>query len=470
MQIEVEGRLMWRSDVPRVDGFSQKCGLLVMSWLNKDIFENEAERLSLPAGADRRWVARRKSGNVNPNPENRILDRRSAENVNDRLEKASHRWDQVSSFHRYGRLVQSSASASVVCHGKPKIMLGSNNYLGLTDHPKVKEAAIKATEKYGTGAGGVRLLSGTMDLHRELEEKLAAFKGMEACHIFTSGYVANYAAMTALVEKGDVAFNDQVNHASIIDGCRASEGIIRFYKHKDVANLERKLAAYESNRNKIIITDGVFSMDGDIAPLKELHLLAKKYNAILVVDDAHATGVIGPQGRGTAEHCGILGKVDVTIATLSKSLGAVGGAVCGSRALIKTMFHKSRPFIFSSALPPAVAATVIAALDVIRMEPQLIARLHQNSLFLGEGLRKIGYNAIPSPTAIIPIIIGDEVKTYRLATMLDEMGVFVNAVSRPAVPRELSRLRVSVMATHTPVQLLEALSLFEKAGKTLRLI
>lgn len=308
-----------------------------------------------------------------------------------------------------------------------------------------------------------------MDLHKQLEERLARFKHTESCLIFPSGYVANLAALTAIVEEGDVLLNDEVNHASIVDGCRSSRGTLRFYKHNNLENLEKKLAQYGTRKPKLIITDGVFSMDGDVAPVDKILTLAKRYNAMLMVDDAHSTGVVGQTGRGSAEHCGVLGKVDITTVTLSKALGAIGGAICGSRNLIKKIFNLSRPFIFTSALPPSVCASVMAAIDVIESEPELVRNVQKNRDILCSGLRAMGYRVPPTESAVIPVIIGNEVKTYQLATRLDELNVFVNAVSRPAVPREYSRLRISVMATHTEEHLKEALAAFRRAGEELGL-
>ncbi len=397
-------------------------------------------------------------------------DRRGLPGIARRLAMAGQSLDRWISRYTYERSLKSASSSKVQMESSAKIMLGSNNYLGLTDHPRVKEAALKAIEKYGTGAGGVRVLSGTMDLHKQLEERLARFKHTESCLIFPSGYVANLAALTAIVEEGDVLLNDEVNHASIVDGCRSSRGTLRFYKHNNLENLEKKLAQYGTRKPKLIITDGVFSMDGDVAPVDKILTLAKRYNAMLMVDDAHSTGVVGQTGRGSAEHCGVLGKVDITTVTLSKALGAIGGAICGSRNLIKKIFNLSRPFIFTSALPPSVCASVMAAIDVIESEPELVRNVQKNRDILCSGLRAMGYRVPPTESAVIPVIIGNEVKTYQLATRLDELNVFVNAVSRPAVPREYSRLRISVMATHTEEHLKEALAAFRRAGEELGLV
>lgn len=466
-EMEIEARIAWRKRA--AEGAAQEIGFFVTTHKNFDRFQEVVERCSKEQIEDRRTTQRRRTSDNSP-VERRARDRRGTITIRRRTDLDTSAMDPWISTYTYERVIQSSSSSSVVTHDQSKIMLGSNNYLGLTDHPKVKEAAIKAIEKYGTGAGGARVLSGTMELHKRLEERLAEFEKAEACLIFPAGYLANFAVLGAILKKGDVVLNDEVNHASIIDGCRFSEAVTRFYRHGDMENLERKLAQYESDKPRLIITDGVFSMDGDVAPLDKIVALGKKYGAMVMVDDAHSTGVIGERGHGTAEHCGVLGQVDITIATLSKSLGAAGGAVCASRSVIKSMFHRARQFIFTSALPPATCAGALAALDVIDAEPQLVRRLHENRRFLWSGLKEMGYNAIETPSAVIPVIIGDEEKTYALTRRLDELGVFVNAVSSPAVPRELSRLRVSVMATHTQEQLGEALDAFKKGGRSLDLI
>ncbi len=400
----------------------------------------------------------------------RRLERRGAVSISQRLVDKGHELDDWISRHQYQRILQSASDTWITTGGARKIMLGGNNYLGLTQHPSVKEAAIETIMSYGVGAGSVRMLGGSMDLHQRLEERLAAFKGAEACVLLPSGYAANYAVLGAILERGDIVMNDILNHASIVDGCRSTSATIRFYQHNSLHDLARKLQKYEHDRPKLIITDGVFSMDGDVAPLKEILELAKANNAMLMVDDAHATGVIGPTGRGTAEYCGVLGQPDITVCTLSKGLGAIGGAICGSRSLIKTILHRSRPFIFTSALPPAVCASALAAIDVIESEPALLTNLHRNRAHLYMGLKSLGYTVWDTPSAIMPVIIGDEDKTYALAALLNELGVFVNAVTQPAVAQDLCRLRVSVMATHTLSDLDLALNAFEQAGKKLKII
>jgi 8-amino-7-oxononanoate synthase len=468
-KIQIETRVIWKKKSV-LDLSEVELGLFVMNRGDFDLFRQQVDNVNKHGLDDRRKTQRRKDLKDFSPKNKRSHERRNSNGIKKRILENSLALDKWGSNYTYERVIQSAASSTVRSKYKEKLMLGSNNYLGLTSHPKVKEAAIRAIEKYGAGAGGVRVLSGTMDLHRQLEDKIAKFKGAQSCLLFASGYIANYATLTALLEREDVVFNDELNHASIIDGCRASHSTLRFFKHSDIEGLRNKLEKYDYERSKLIITDGVFSMDGDVAKLKSIYELSKEHNAMLLVDDAHATGVIGASGRGTAEYCDVYGKIDLTMVTLSKALGSVGGAVCGSRETIKFITHHSRQFIFSSALPPSVCASVMASLEVIEREPALIENLHRNRNYLFNGLKNLGYNVRDTPTAVIPVIIGDEIKTYQLASALDDLNIFVNAVSRPAVPRELSRLRVSVMATHTLMQLDEAIESFRLAGKKIGLI
>lgn len=468
-ELELMTRIVWRktSETPTS---TKKIGVMVLERNDIGRYKKIVDLALGSTPGERRIQERRETTLNQGNVTRSVDDRRGLPGIARRLFMTGQSLDRWISRYTYERSLKSASSAKVKMDPSTKIMLGSNNYLGLTDHPRVKEAALKAIMKYGTGAGGVRVLSGTMDLHKQLEERLAQFKHTESCLIFPSGYVANLAVLTAIAEEGDVFLSDEVNHASIVDGCRASKGTVRFYKHCDLENLEKKLSQYGARKPKMIITDGVFSMDGDVAPVDKILALAKKYNAMLMVDDAHATGVVGQTGRGSAEHCGVLGQVDITTVTLSKALGAIGGAICGSRNVIKRIFNLSRPFIFTSALPPSVCASVMAAIDVIESEPGLVQKVKKNRDILCSGLRKMGYRVPPTESAVIPVIIGNEVKTYQLASRLDELNVFVNAVSRPAVPREYSRLRISVMATHTEGHLEEALTAFRQAGEELGLI
>ena len=398
------------------------------------------------------------------------LERRGRDLINHRLQQKSQALDEWYASHTYERVVASGAGPELLVRDQLKINLSSNSYLGLTEHPAVREAAIKAIEKYGAGIGGVRYLSGTTELHKQLEEKLAEFKGAEACLIFSSGYMANFAALNTVLESGDIVFNDFLNHASIIDGCRNTKASVRFYHHNDMSSLKKRLQKYPIEQPKLIITDGVFSMDGDVAPLDQIIALGRQYGAMVMVDDAHAIGVLGEKGHGTAEHCGVFGEADITTVTLSKTLGMVGGAICGSRALIKNIFQGSRQFIFTSTLPPVVCASALAGLKVIETEPELVTYLHDNRNYLCLALQDLGFDAINTPSALIPVLIGPREQAWALANMLEEMGVFVNAITDPAVDKDKARLRVSVMASHTREHLEKAVHCFAKAGKKLGLI
>jgi len=400
---------------------------------------------------------------LNPLLKNQRLqkDRRSTATIGRRIDMNGHAVDHWMARNRYLR------------RKRHQIMLGSNDYLGLTQHPKTKEAAIRAVETCGTGAGSVRMLAGSMDLHHQLEHNMAIFKGTEACLLLPSGYMANYALLTAITTPDDLVYNDTLNHASIIDGCRASGVTPIFFKHNDINNLERKVLNSSSDSNspaKLIITDGVFSMDGDVAQLSEILDIAHRSNALVMVDDAHATGVIGNTGRGTAEYCGVLGKPDITVATLSKGLGAVGGCICASRAMIKYITNRSRAFLFTTALPPAVCGAALAALEIISTEPELRTRLHDNRKRLYEALSEIGYHVIDTPSAIVPVMVGEESVAVEMAARLENYGIFVNAVGAPAVPKRQSRLRLSVMATHTSSDLDQCVSALHTVGKEMKLI
>lgn len=343
-------------------------------------------------------------------------------------------------------------------------MFSSNNYLGLTTHPKVKEAATKAIAKYGVGAGSVRLLGGTFGIHEELEKRLAAFKGAEAAIAYSSGYVSNLATISALLDKRtDIAVIDARIHASLVDGLRFAQIPFRVFDHNDMQDLEMKLDASKDKGNLIIIVDGVFSMDGDVANLPVIVQLARKYNALVMVDEAHATGVMGARGRGTPEHFGLHGKIDIVMGTLRKGLGGIGGFAAGPADLIDFLKHTARGFVFSAALPPSVCASLIAAMDVIENEPHWLIRLRENAHLMRQGLQQLGYNTGASCSAVIPVIVGEDLTAYQLARALNALGIYVSPVTYPAVKKGTARVRVSVMATHTPEDILKALTAFEKA-------
>jgi len=367
------------------------------------------------------------------------------------------------------RKLESPQDSEVVVNGKRVIMIGSNNYLGLTNHPRVKEAAIKAIEKYGTGCAGSRILNGNLDIHEELEKKLARFLRKEAALVFATGYQTNLGVISALVGRNDVAIIDMYDHASIIDGCRLSFGEVKKYRHNDMEALERALEVTKE-KNKLIIVDGVFSMEGEIADLPAIVRLAKVYGARIMVDDAHGIGVLGKGGRGTAEHFGLENEVDLIMGTYSKSLAAIGGFIAGPSEVINWIKHLGRSMIFSASLPPALVASVSTALDIIEEQPQLRTQLWKNTHKMLKSYKELGYDTGTSETPIVPIIIKDSMKVYEMCKLLFENGIFVNAVVSPAVPPGRELLRTSYMATHTGEQLDKVLGAFEKVGKQLGVI
>ena len=374
-----------------------------------------------------------------------------------------------SGHYCFFRRLESPQDAEVVVNGKRVIMIGSNNYLGLTNHPRVKEAAIKAIEKYGTGCAGSRFLNGNLEIHEELEKKLAKFLRKEAALVFATGYQTNLGVISALVERNDAAIIDMSDHASIMDGCRLSFGEVRKYQHNDMDALERALEA-NKGKNKLIVLDGVFSMEGDIADLPAIVKLARAYGAKIMLDDAHAVGVLGEGGRGTAEHFGLENEVDLIMGTHSKALAAIGGYIAGPSDAISWIKHLSRSMIFSASLPPPLVASVSAALDIIEEQPELRARLWSNTHKMLKGYKALGYDTGTSATPIIPVVIKDTMKTYEMCRLLFENGVFVNAVISPAVPQGRELLRTSFMATHTEEQLDQVLAAFDKVGRQVGVI
>ena len=350
------------------------------------------------------------------------------------------------------------------------VNLSSNNYLGLTTHPRLRARALEAVERYGTGSGSVRAIAGTMDLHLELERKLAAFKKTEAALVFQSGFTANAGTVSAILNRGDVVVSDELNHASIIDGCRLSRATIKVFPHKDVGAAHKILRELPVSQRKLLITDGVFSMDGDLGPLQALADLAEEFGAIMMVDDAHASGVFGENGRGTVDHFLVHGRVDIQVGTLSKALGSVGGYVAGSRTLVDFLQDRGRPFIFSTSHPPSAVAASIAALDVLLEEPGLIERLWENTRFFKAGLRAAGFDTGPSESPITPVIVGDTPVAMKLSEQLFEQGVFAQGIGFPIVPRGKARVRTIVTATHTREDLQFALDTFRKVGRELGII
>jgi len=368
------------------------------------------------------------------------------------------------------RELQGPQQARSVFDGREVINLSSNNYLGLTTHPRLVEAAIRATEQYGAGSGSVRTIAGTMTLHEELEEKLAAFKHTEAALVFQSGFTCNSGIIPVLVEQGDAILSDELNHASIIDGIRLTRAERKIWAHADLDALETALQETQAARRRLIITDGVFSMDGDVANLPGIVDLAERYGAMVYVDDAHASGVFGRNGRGTIDHFNLHGRVHVQVGTLSKAIGSLGGYVASTHGLRDLLIQRGRPFLFSTSHPPSVTAACIAALDVLQEEPQLIDRLWDNTRYFKEGLQRLGLNIGASQSPITPVIAGEGRKATRLSDRLFEEGVFAQAIGYPTVPDAKSRVRTIVTATHTRTDLDQALAAFEKVGNELGLV
>lgn len=367
-------------------------------------------------------------------------------------------------LYLYMRKLESSSESHVIVNGRELLMFGSNNYLGLTTHPKVKQAAQKAIETYGVGAGSVRLLGGTFGLHEELEQRIAQFKGAESAIAYSSGYVSNLATISTLLSKqNDIAIIDERIHASLLDGLRFGQIPFRVFDHNNMTDLEAKLSSSADKGNLTIIVDGIYSMDGDAANLPEIYKLAQNYKAIVLVDDAHATGVMGPKGRGTAEHFGLHGKIDIVMGTLSKGLGGIGGFAAGPADIIDFLKHTARGFVFSAALPPSTCAALIAGMDVIENEPEWLIRLHENANLMRKGLQQLGFDTGQSCSAVIPVIVGEDLTAYQLTRALHALGIYVSPVTFPAVKKGTARLRVSVMATHSTEDILKALASFEKA-------
>jgi glycine C-acetyltransferase len=365
-----------------------------------------------------------------------------------------------------------------VCHydGREVINLASNNYLGLCNHPRLIEAALKATRELGVGSGAVRTIAGTMRIHMELEEKIARFKNVEACVVFQSGFAANAGTVSAILGKEDFILSDELNHASIIDGARLSRAKIKVFRHKDVAHCEELLKEVANEPgHKLVITDGVFSMDGDIGPVDKLAVVAEKYGAIMMVDDAHASGVLGRNGRGSVDHFHMHGRVDVQVGTLSKAIGALGGYVCGSKDLIDYLYHRARPFLFSTSHPPSVAATCIAAFDMLEQEPERIERLWSNTRYFQGELRRAGFNVggINTPateTPITPVILGEGRTAMDFSRALFEEGVMGTGIAFPTVPEGKARIRLMVTSEHTRAQLDQALETLERVAKRMGIL
>jgi glycine C-acetyltransferase len=385
--------------------------------------------------------------------------------------------EQLEELERAGtalhpRVLQSEQRARTRFDGRDVINLASNNYLGLAAHPRLKEAAARAAMELGAGSGAVRTIAGTMSLHEELERRFAEFKGAEAALMFQSGFTSNSGTVAAILSKEDVIVSDQLNHASIIDGARLSRAEIKVFPHKDAEAADALLSESRApGRRQLLITDGVFSMDGDIAPLPALVEVAEKHGAIMMIDDAHASGVLGEGGKGTVSHFGLdPSRVDIQVGTLSKAIGVLGGFIAGPRHLVQWLVNRGRPFLFSTSAPPAVTAACIAALDVIRDEPDRLERLWSNTRFFKEGLHGLGFDTGESETPITPVIAGEEATAVELSAMLWEEGVFTPAIVFPTVAKGRSRVRTIVTADHTEADLSQALDAFDRVGKKLALI
>jgi glycine C-acetyltransferase len=373
-------------------------------------------------------------------------------------------------LYRHLRILEDEQKAHTTVDHKSVVNLSSNNYLGLTTHPKLRAAALKAIKDYGVGTGSVRTIAGTMDIHMELEKKLAEFKKVEKVVVFQSGFAANAGTVSAIFGKEDVVISDELNHASIIDGCRLSRAAIKVFPHKDVDAARRIIKELPAGQRKLLITDGVFSMDGDLGPLPGLCELAEETGCIMMVDDAHASGVFGKNGRGTIDHFGVHGRVDIQVGTLSKAIGVLGGYVAGNANLIDFLYHRARPFLFSTSHPPSVVLACMAALDVLMDEPKIIERLWENTRFFKEGLHSLGFNTGPSESPITPVIAGEGAKAMLLSDKLFERGVFAQGIAFPTVARDKARVRTIVTATHTREDLQFALDAFAAVGREIGLI
>ena len=373
-------------------------------------------------------------------------------------------------LYRRLRVLESEPAARATFDHKSVVNLSSNNYLGLATHPKLVNAALDAVEKYGVGSGAVRTISGTMAMHMELEQRLAKFKHVESVVVFQSGFAANAGTVAAVLTKDDVIISDELNHASIIDGARLSKATIKVFPHKDVDAARKIIKELPATQKKILITDGVFAMDGDLGRVAELSALAEEYGAIMMVDDAHASGVFGKNGSGTVDHFKCHGRVDIQVGTLSKAVGVLGGYVAGSKNLIEFLYHRARPFLFSTSHPPAVTAACLAALDILETEPEWIEKLWDNTRFFKAGLDKLGFNTGMSESPITPVIVGEAATAAKMSDTLFERGVFAQSIGFPTVARDKARLRTIVAATHSKEDLHYALDTFGAVGRELGVI
>src|SRR6201996_3358616 len=406
---------------------------------------------------------------------------RSSESTYIKRPQMAHLTAQLDALRAQGtyfRLRVLDDQQAPVCHydGREVINLASNNYLGLANHPKLIEASLKATKELGVGSGAVRTIAGTMRIHMDLEEKIARFKNVEACVVFQSGFTANAGTVSSILGKEDFIISDELNHASIIDGARLSRAKIKVFRHKDVAHAEEILKEIQNEPGrKLIITDGVFSMDGDIGPVDKLCDLADKYGAIMMVDDAHASGVLGRNGRGSIDHFNCHGRVDVQVGTLSKAIGALGGYVCGSKDLIEFLYHRARPFLFSTSHPPSVTATCIAAFDILEQEPERIDRLWDNTRYFKAELGRLGFdiggvNTPASETPITPIIVGEGRRAMEFSRALFDDGLMATGIAFPTVAEGKARIRTIMTSEHTRPQIDQALEILDKTAHRLGIL
>jgi glycine C-acetyltransferase len=381
--------------------------------------------------------------------------------------------DELKRTGSYFRLRELESACEPVSRvdGKEVINLASNNYLGLANHPKLKEAAIEAVRKYGAGSGAVRTITGTMDLHMKLERRIAAFKHSEACVVFQSGFAANSGTVSSILTPDDHIISDELNHASIIDGCRLSRARIHVFRHRDVAHAAEVLEGLKDTPgHKLLITDGVFSMDGDIGPLDKLTELAERYGAIMMVDDAHSSGVLGRNGRGTVDHFNLHGRVQVQVGTLSKAVGVLGGYVCGSKDLIEYLYHRARPFLFSTSHPPAVTAACLAAFEILENEPERVQALWDNTNYYKALLKQAGFDTGVSETPITPVIVGEAKTALDFSTALFEEGLWATGLGFPTVPQGKARIRTIVTATHTREHLDRAVEILTRVAKRMGIL
>jgi glycine C-acetyltransferase len=391
------------------------------------------------------------------------------------MSKTAYLTEQLDELKQQGlfntiRTVESAMDGRITVDGQDVLNFCANNYLGLANHPRLREAAKKAIDTYGIGPGAVRTIAGTMSLHNQLESRLAAFKGVEAVVTLQSGFTANLATIPALVGRGDVIFSDRLNHASIIDGCRLSRAQIVAYEHNDVADLRRKIAETTDYNRRLIVTDGVFSMDGDIAPLPDIYAVAQEHDILLMVDDAHGEGVLGRGGRGIVDHFGLHGQVDIEIGTMSKAFGVVGGIVAGKQVIIDWLRQRGRPFLFSSAMTVPDVAACLEAVDILEDSDELVQRLWQNAEFFKREMQTLGFDVGHSQTPIVPVMLGEAPLAQQFSRELFANGVFAMAIGFPTVPQGAARIRVMNTAAHSQQDLEEALAAFETVGKRLGVI